>query len=359
VAARRVVRFIGLLVGVVAGLEYSLFILSETRLQAGPAVEVPLLCMLAGAIFGYFGLEYVTIRPFYWTERKLRTTPLPDLVSALGGLSAGLLLAALASYFLRSLPFGLNIVVGAAMALLFGYWGVRLGLERRDEVLALVRGWPVERVTPTIIDTSAVIDGRLVDVARAGFIRGRVVAPHFMLAELQQIADSSDSVKRQRGRRGLEIIDDLGKMEGVELDVTDHDFPAVPEVDHKLIKLAKELNGAILTTDYNLNRVAHLEGVTVLNINDLSNALKPAVVPGEELTVTPIKEGKEHNQGVGYLDDGTMVVIEGGRRLMHHTVRARVTSVHQTAAGRMIFAAATTNEPIGTNVRALADGGAG
>jgi uncharacterized protein YacL len=338
VTARRVVRIIGLLLGVVAGLEYSLFILSETKLVAGAAVEVPLLCMLAGAIFGYFGLEYITLKPYVWVEDKLRFTPIPDLLSALAGLIVGLVLAALVGYFLRNLPFGLNFIVGSALALLFGYLGVKLGLERRDEIFAMVRGWPVARVTPTIVDTSAVIDGRLVDIARAGFIRGRVVAPHFMLAELQAVADSSDSIRRQRGRRGLEIVDELRTMPGVELEVTDHDFPEVHAVDHKLIRLAKEINGAILTTDYNLNKVAQLEGVSIQNINDLANALKPVVVPGEEMVVTLIKEGKEQNQGVGYLADGTMVVVEGGKRLLGQTTTVIVTSLIQTAAGRMIFA---------------------
>jgi uncharacterized protein YacL len=326
--------------GVVAGLEYSLFILSETKLVAGAAVEVPLLCILAGAIFGYFGLEYITLKPYVWIENKLRFTPLPDLLSALAGLIVGLILAALVGYFLRNLPFGLNVIVGSALALLFGYLGVKLGLERRDEIFAMLRGWPVARVTPTIIDTSAVIDGRLVDIAHAGFIRGRVVAPHFMLAELQAVADSSDSIRRQRGRRGLEIVDELRVAPGVELEVTDHDFPDVHEVDHKLIRLAKEINGAILTTDYNLNKVAQLEGVPIQNINDLANALKPVVVPGEELTVTLIKEGKEPNQGVGYLADGTMIVVEGGRRMLGQAATVTVTSLIQTAAGRMIFAKA-------------------
>jgi uncharacterized protein YacL len=346
VTAKRVVRIVGLLLGIAAGLEYSLFILSETKLVAGPAVEVPILCMLAGAIFGYFGLEYVTIRPFFWVENKLRYTPLPDLVSALAGLAVGLLLAALAGYFLRNLPYGLNIVVGAAIALLFSYWGIKLGLERRDELMAMMRGQPVARVTPTVIDTSAVIDGRLIDIARAGFIRGQLVAAHFMLAELQSVADSADSIRRQRGRRGLEIVEELAAMPGVELEVLDQDFPDVPEVDHKLIRLAKQINGAILTTDYNLNKVAHLEGVSVQNINDLSNALKPVVVPGEELTVTLIKEGKEHNQGVAYLADGTMVVVEGGRRMLGQTTSVTVTSLIQTAAGRMIFAKASVTPAI-------------
>jgi uncharacterized protein YacL len=345
VSARRVVRISGILLGIVAGLEYSLFILSQTSFTKLPAIEIPVLCMLAGAIFGFFGLEYVTLRPFTWAESKLRETPLPDLVTALLGFATGLLLAALVGYFLRNLPFGLNIVVGSALALLFGYWGLTLGLSRRDEVLALLRGETLERSHPSILDTSVVIDGRIADIARTGFLTSRVIAPHFMLVELQTVADSSDSVRRQRGRRGLEILDEMKRMPGLQLEFTDTEYADLTEVDNKLIRLAKEVNGAILTNDYNLNRVASLEGVEVLNINDLANSLKPAVVPGEELIVTPIKEGKEHGQGVGYMADGTMVVIEGGRHRLNEQLAVTVTSVIQTAAGRMIFAAAAGSLP--------------
>ncbi|MFN2464453.1 MAG: PIN/TRAM domain-containing protein, partial [Candidatus Dormibacteria bacterium] len=293
----------------------------------------------AGAIFGFFGLEYVTLRPFNWMESKLRSTPLADIATATGGLSVGLFLAALVGYFLRTLPYGLNIVVGAALALLFGYWGLSLGLGRRDEMLALIRGEALQRSHPTILDTSVVIDGRIADIARTGFLTSRLIAPHFMLVELQTVADSSDATRRQRGRRGLAILDEMKRLPGLQLDFLDTDYPDVADVDHKLIRLAKEVHGSILTTDYNLNRVASLEGVTVLNVNDLGNALKSAVIAGEELIVTPLKEGKESNQGVGYLTDGTMVVIEGGRQHLNEQLRVAVTSVIQTAAGRMIFAA--------------------
>ena len=351
--AKRVVRTVGLVTGAVGGLEYSLFIQTQTRLTAGPAVEIPLLCMLAGGIFGFFGLEYVTIKPFNWMETKLRETPIPDLAAALGCLAIGLIMAALVGYFLRDLPFGLNIVVSAALALLFGYWGLTIGLSRRDELVSLFGGQALERVNPVVLDTSVIIDGRVVDIARAGFLNRKLVAPHFMLAELQSVADSAEPVRRARGRRGLEIVEELKTMDNLEVQVTSHDFPDVPEVDHKLIRLAQELGGSILTTDYNLNKVAQLEGVQVLNVNDLANALKPAVVPGEEMTVTPLKDGKEHNQGVGYLGDGTMVVIEGGRNHIGRPMTVTVTSVIQTAAGRMIFAAASagtnSSSPAGTS----------
>jgi len=339
VTAKRVVRGIGLLLGVVGGLEYALWIENQTAAGDRPRGGGPAVVTLAGAIFGFFGLEYVTIKPFDWVENKLRETPLPDLAAAILCLAIGLVMAALVGYFLRDLPFGLNIIVSAALALLFGYWGVTLGLSRRDELIALVKGWPIDRVSPVVLDTSAIIDGRIVDIAKAGFINRKLVAPHFMLAELQAVADSAEPVRRARGRRGLEIVEELKAMENMDVEVTEHDFPDIVEVDHKLIRLAKELGGSILTTDYNLNKVSQLEGVSILNVNDLANAIKPAVVPGEEMLVTPLKEGKEHNQGVGYLADGTMVVVEGGRHHIGEPLAVTVTSVIQTAAGRMIFAA--------------------
>jgi uncharacterized protein YacL len=351
-----VVRFVGLLLGVIGGLEYAIFIIGQTQnLGLAQKGQVLALCSLAGGIFGFFGLEYVTIRPFEWIETRLRRTPLPDLISALSGLVVGLGIAGLAGLFLSGLPFGLGFVASAAMALLFGYWGVTIGLSRREELFAVLRGQPLEAATVTVVDTSAVIDGRIADIARSGFLRGRMVAAQFMLAELQQVADSADPVRRQRGRRGLEIMDELRRLPSVTVEVVETDFFDLDEVDEKLLRLAKQLRGAILTTDYNLNRRAKVESVGVLNINDLANALKPAVVPGEELVVTPIKEGKEPNQGVAYLADGTMVVVEGGRPRLNQTLPVRVTSVIQTPAGRMIFAAvsATVSAPTAGVTRAV------
>ena len=175
--ARRVVRFVGLLVGLLGGFEYAIFVLQTTQLPQTQKAWVLVLCMMAGAIFGFFGLEYITIRPFYTVETKLRETPLPDLVAAIGGLTVGLVLAALAAYFLRDLPFGMNLLVSAALALLFGYWGATIGLSRREELWALVRGWPSERGNHTILDTSVVIDGRVADIAHTGFLDGTLIAP--------------------------------------------------------------------------------------------------------------------------------------------------------------------------------------
>ena len=196
-----------------------------------------------------------------------------------------------------------------------------------------------------MLDTSAIIDGRVVDVARAGFLEGVVVVPHFVLEELQFVADSADAVRRGRGRRGLEMLDEIRNLPGLRIVFPEDDFPAIAEVDHKLIQLARQVQGSILTTDYNLNRVAQLEGIRVRNINDLANALKPAVVPGEEMTVTLLKEGKGATQAVAYLADGTMVVVEGGRAQIGEEVEVVVTSLTQTAMGRMIFAAVGRSSP--------------
>jgi uncharacterized protein YacL len=188
-----------------------------------------------------------------------------------------------------------------------------------------------------VLDTSVIIDGRISDICKTGFIEGTLVAPHFVLRELQQIADSADSVKRNRGRRGLDILEKIKSVPGVTVQVVEKDYPDVREVDLKLIELAKELGAKIVTNDFNLNKVAQLRGVEVLNINELANALKPVVLPGETMKVFILKEGKEYNQGVAYLDDGTMVVVDNARRMIGKTISTQVTSVLQTTAGKMIF----------------------
>lgn len=192
--------------------------------------------------------------------------------------------------------------------------------------------------TPKVLDTSVIIDGRIFGICETGFIEGPLIIPNFILDELRHISDSSDSLKRVRGRRGLDVLNRIQKELPIETEVWEGDFPNIAEVDSKLLKLAQLLNGKVITNDYNLNKVAEVQGVPVLNINELSNAIKPVVIPGEEMTVEIVKEGKENTQGVAYLDDGTMIVVEGGKRYMAKTIVVLVTSVLQTAAGRMIFA---------------------
>jgi len=220
----------------------------------------------------------------------------------------------------------------------------RADLVVAAEAVGLVRRPPVDGVGAAagepriVVDTSAIIDGRIADVVESGFIFGTLVIPRFVLDELQHIADSSDALRRNRGRRGLEILARMQKEPGTPVEVIEDDFPAISEVDAKLVALAKVRSRVILTNDFNLNRVAELQGVRVMNINSLANAVKPAVLPGEELRVHVIQEGKEQGQGVGFLDDGTMIVVEGGSRHIDHDVDVSVTRVLQTVAGRMIFA---------------------
>jgi uncharacterized protein YacL len=233
--------------------------------------------------------------------------------------------AFLHSYVLLLLPY-LGLVIGGRK----GEWlePVRL--------MSLFRAAGPER-RYKILDTSVIIDGRIADLCDTGFIDGTLVIPQFVLKELQLVADSGDSMKRNRGRRGLDILQKIQKMSGAEVIVSDADFPEVREVDLKLIELARSLNGKIVTNDFNLNKVAQLRGVQVLNINELANALKPVVLPGEIMKVFILKEGKEYNQGVAYLDDGTMVVVDNARRMISKTIDVVVTSVLQTTAGKMIF----------------------
>jgi uncharacterized protein YacL len=226
--------------------------------------------------------------------------------------------------------------------ILTGYIGIMIGAEKGKEFNPA--NWKVlsktgpHGETPKILDTSVIIDGRIADVCETGFVEGPFIIPQFMLRELQHIADSPDPLKRNRGRRGLDILNRIQKQSDLEVRISDQDFPKLKEVDAKLIELAKRTNGRIVTNDYNLNKVAELQGLMVLNINQLSNALKPVVLPGETMHVQILKEGKEPGQGVAYLDDGTMVVVEGGKKIIGKELDVVVTSVLQTTAGRMIFA---------------------
>jgi len=227
------------------------------------------------------------------------------------------------------------------LTLIFCYLGMLIGLRGKDEFNVIIPYVRLRRQDYSegvnVLDTSVIIDGRIIDIYKTNFLTGRLIIPRFVLRELQQIADSTDSVKRQRGKRGLEILHNLQKNAASDITISEEEIPEVPEVDAKLVKLAKLLEAKILTVDFNLNRVASLDGIKVLNINELANALKPVVFPGEIMQIKLIKEGKEHNQAVGYLEDGTMVVVEDARRFIGQELKVMVTSVLQTQAGRMIF----------------------
>ena len=266
-----------------------------------------------------------------------------DILVALGGLVVGLVIGVLLTYPISFLPFK-NASLPLIVTLVCGILGLAVFMWRKEDIVTIFTGIPRLKSprgggnSGKILDTSAIVDGRIADICKTGFVEGDLLIPRFVLRELQQVADSQDPLKRNRGRRGLDILNRMRKEKKVNVKIIDRDFPEIRDVDAKLIKLAKVLGTKVITNDFNLNKIAELEGVEVLNINDLSNALKPYVLPGEELRVQVIREGKEENQGVGYLDDGTMVVIEEGRKYINSTIDTVVTSVLQTPAGRMIFA---------------------
>lgn len=276
----------------------------------------------------------------------LTQVPMKDMTAGAAGLTAGLLLS-LMVYPVLSWLGTLESLAQVAVSVLLGYMGLYVGLEKKEELSSLwISGkWGSGNQTEEqwleehkILDTSVIIDGRIADICKTGFIEGTIVIPEFVLEELQHIADSSDLLKRNRGRRGLDILNKIQKELDVKVMIYEGDFEEISEVDSKLVKLAKVLQGKVVTNDFNLNKVCELQGVSVLNINDLANAVKPVVLPGEEIMVQVIKDGKEHGQGVAYLDDGTMIVVEGGRDYIGSITEVLVTSVLQTSAGRMIFA---------------------
>ncbi len=284
-------------------------------------------------------------------ESDLQRISTNELISGTVGLVIGLILAYLISQIFKGITvLFLGTILTIFVYIIFGFVGVFIGSRRGKEALS---AWVSTRragvgrgknkqldAAPKILDTSVIIDGRISDIMRTGFIEGGIVIPEFVLVELQHIADSSDSLKRVRGRRGLDILNKIQTEHGIEIYNTANEksLDEIPEVDIKLLKLAQIMNGKVVTNDYNLNKVAKIKGVEVLNINELANTLKPVVLPGENMVFTLVKEGKEQNQAVAYLDDGTMIVVEDGRKYIGETIEGMVTSVLQTSAGRMIFA---------------------
>jgi uncharacterized protein YacL len=283
-------------------------------------------------------------------EVMMRRVSVAGLSAAVFGLIFGLIMAVLLSFALNMIPMSetLRSSLRVILMLIFCYLGMVIAMRGKDEfnlIIPYVRLARQDISTELIIlDTSVIIDGRIADICQTKFIEGRFIIPRFVLKELQQIADSQDNLKRNRGRRGLEVLSKIQKNPHFNVRIHEEDFPDIIDVDAKLIKLAKVLNAKIFTNDFNLGKVAELQGVKILNINELANALKPIVLPGETLEVKIIKEGKEYNQGIGYLDDGTMIVVENGRQLVGQTIETTVTSVLQTTAGRMIFARPESNK---------------
>lgn len=302
----------------------------------------------AGAFIGYLvgSLLHASFRRLLYNPGNTQL-PLSDLLSGMLGLITGLLIAVLLFPSLAKIDFAggwLPVVI----TLMLGVGGFRYSYSMKSEwssLFAKLKGGKQEADNDhplfeehKILDTSVIIDGRIADICKTGFIEGTLVIPEFVLEELQHIADSSDLLKRNRGRRGLDILNKIQKELEVRVLIYEGDFEDISEVDSKLVKLAKLLRGKVITNDFNLNKVCELQGVSVLNINDLANAVKPVVLPGEEIVIQIIKDGKEYGQGVAYLDDGTMIVVEGGREYIGMTMEVMVTSVLQTSAGRMIFA---------------------
>lgn len=339
-------RLIGMVVFSILGVYLGIYLAEET----GQSPEVTaLLIGLVGSLAGLILTPYLTTRPMRAIRRVLLSISAQTLASGLAGLVVGLIIAALLTFPISLLPQPFGKILPFVGVLLFSYFGIAVFVMRQNDIFAVLTRIPgraneQEVIAPPsssrsiLLDTSVIIDGRIVDIARTGFLFGSLLIPRFVLNELQYIADSPDSLRRQRGRRGIEVISQLQKDTAVPIRISDIDVEGVRDVDDKLVVLARQLRCPILTNDYNLSRIAELQGVTVLNINELANAVKQVLLPGESLDVTIIQEGKEVGQGVGYLDDGTMVVVEDGRGHLDKEVTVTVTKVLQTAAGRMIFA---------------------
>ncbi|NLX84753.1 MAG: TRAM domain-containing protein [Synergistaceae bacterium] len=323
------------------------------------------------ACFGFI------LAPLFWlgvskfaqfTESKLQNTSVPELTVSLLGLILGLLLANLIALPMSRLPGGIGVYIAILLNIALGYLGLRFFVKRKDDIWSVITNigdiklrlpkrkkkntnGKEEKDTelevepefyfsiPKVLDTSAIIDGRILDVAQSGFIEGTIVLPRFILAELQGVADSTDPLRRTRGRRGMTVVTELQKINTLNIEIPETTLKDLErdKVDEALVVLARQLNGKVITTDYNLNQIAQIEGVSVLNVNDLANSLKPMLLPGENVEIDIIRIGKENHQGVGYLDDGTMLVVEDGYKRIGERVQVTVTSMLQTSAGRMVF----------------------
>jgi uncharacterized protein YacL len=345
----RNIRLLGAAIGGIVGLALAT---GSPNLFAGtPYAGIVLVAWaVAWLVVGFAILPYLTVVPAAWLVRQVQAISTAEFVTAVGGLLIGLLMGVLLGLPLSRLgdPFGQWLPLGVSLILGLGMVGLTVA-KRQDLVIAaetigLFRhreadNEPLSRAGEPriVVDTSAIIDGRIAEIVESGFIYGTLVVPRFVLEELQHIADSSDTLRRNRGRRGLEILGRLQKDERTPVEIAAEDYPELGEVDAKLVALAKARSSAILTNDFNLNRVAELQGVRVMNVNSLANAVKPALLPGETLRVRVIQEGKEPGQGVAFLDDGTMIVVEGGGRFIDRDLDVTVSRVLQTVAGRMIF----------------------
>ena len=355
---KRVIQIAFLFIGGALGFVFLPPLYEFINLSSNPWINNPYISVTLGALLLFllsFSLSDYFVKLIYWMENILFKVPAADLFFGTLGLIVGLIVAYFMGIAIERIQIPIiSELIPFLLSILLGYLGFRLGFTKRDELLQILTKPIVankkrqgelefspsneEKTLYKLLDTSVIIDGRIADISSTGFIEGVLVVPQFVLTELQHIADSSDTLKRTRGRRGLDILKKLQDERTTTIQITEVDFEDIQEVDLKLVRLAKKMGAQILTNDFNLNKVCELHHVQVLNINDLANAVKPVVIPGEDMQVVVIKDGKEHNQGVAYLDDGTMIVVEGGRHFIGQSILVTVTSVLQTSAGRMIFA---------------------
>jgi uncharacterized protein YacL len=341
-----VFRLVGMVIFAILGAQVA------RSLQIFPGAspdQLSIALSLSFALLGLLVTPYFTIHLYNRIRYEIRRMPASRLVAAVIGLTIGLAVSALLAAPLSKLPVPLNQLMPLAVTVLFGYIGIAIMLMRHQDIFALferplfsagnrISNSSRQQEDMILVDSSVIIDGRIADISQTGFIMRPLLVPRFVLNEVQYVSDSADPLRRNRGRRGLEILSRLQEDSMIPVRITDRDLPDVREVDDKLVMLAKQLQCPILTTDYNLNRVAKLQGVMVLNINELTNAVRNVYLPGESFVLHIIDEGTDRGQGVGYLEDGTMVVVENGSRYMNRDVEVTVTRSLQTAAGRMIFA---------------------
>lgn len=356
--ANTITRIVGSLVAI--GIVVSYFFFHQSK--PSTAVEWILAIAAVSAVVAFIITPYITVIPYLWLRDKIRKAAASDLVAAGIGLIIGLIISALLAIPLAYLPDLMGRLLPFVAAVIFGYLGITTAVIRKSDIAHLFQSAVIRRrdrdeerergkdrdkdkenqaetiANQILLDTSTIIDGRIADISQTGFINGTLVVPRFVLNELQRIADSADTMRRNRGRRGLEILNRLQKDTTVPIEIIDADIEGIADVDGKLVKMARNIHCPIITNDFNLNRVAELQGVKVLNINELANAIKPVLLPGEDIHIKIMQDGKELGQGVGYLDDGTMIVVENGRQYMNMTIEVTVTRVLQTVAGRMIFA---------------------
>ncbi len=359
---RYLLTLIGLLIGYIAGEAIlKIHAVQEFKYLSGTAGKASFLIFISLL----FAIILFLVSPAIYrgilniidyTEKNMRKFTVLEIIYGAIGAVIALVIVFFVARPLNDIGGALGPLLYVLVNILFAIIGMRIMVQKKDDISNIFVTMKKSNINkeksskdkkgkntkgksiPKVLDTSVIIDGRIFDICQTGFIEGPLVIPNFVLDELRHISDSSDSLKRTRGRRGLDILNKIQKELDIETQIWEGDFPKIAEVDAKLLKLAQTLDGKVITNDYNLNKVAEVQGVPVLNINELSNAIKPVVIPGEEMTVEVVKNGKEASQGVAYLDDGTMIVVEGGKKYMSKTIVVIVTSVLQTAAGRMIFA---------------------